>query len=121
MVKFPEELQGSDEDGNASSDEGSGADEAGNGSAGVEGNDSGMDAAVCVDAAGGSFEGSVGSDQGGKATSSIDSCACAARINEKKIVITSADVLPAIRRTISATVGTGERAEIGTQRWSYRA
>src|SRR5215469_16254256 len=107
VVRFPEEDQGSGVVGNASSEEGRGADDEGNGSAGVEGNDSGTEGsgAASVDGAG-SLEGSVGSVQAGRATSSTDSCACAARVSAKKIVATSADVLPAIRRAISAVVVT---------------
>ena len=118
MVNFPEEDHGSEEDGNASSEEGNGADEEGNGSAGVDGNDSGIEGngAACEEAEGGSLEGSVGSDQGGRATSSTDSCACAARTNVKRIATTSADVLPAIRRAISAAVGAAAWAERGAKR-----
>ena len=103
--------------GNASSEEGNGADEEGNGSAGVEGSSSGAEGsdAASVDGAG-SLEGSVGSDQAGRATSSTDSCACAARTSAKKIAATSADVLPAIRWTISAAVVAAERAEKGANR-----
>ena len=86
------------DDGNACSDEGSGADEEGKGSVGVEGSGSGAEGngAACVEGAG-SLEGSVGSDQGGRAASSTDSCACAARTTAKNIAATSADVLPTIR------------------------
>src|SRR5262249_35919138 len=108
-------------DGNACSAEGNGADEEGNESAGVEGNGSGAEGsgAASVDGAG-SLEGSVGSVQAGRATSSTDSCACAARASAKKIAAMSADVLPAIGWAISAVVATA-RAEKRAKRWMYRA
>ena len=61
---------------------GSGAEVAGSGAVGS--------GAACVDGAG-SLDGSVGSDQGGRATSSMDSCACAARTAAKNIAATSTD------------------------------
>ena len=121
-MKFPEEDHGSGVDGNASSEEGSGADEEGEDSAGVDGIGSaaeGTDAASIGGA--GSLDGSVGSDQAGRATSSTDSCACAARMSEKKIAAKSIGVLPAIRRAISAVVVAAERAEKGAKRRLYRA
>jgi len=109
---------GADELGNGSAGvEGNGADEEGKGSADVEGNDSSAEGsgAACVDGAG-SLEGSVGSDQAGRAASSTDSCACAARTTAKNIAATSADVLPAIRWAISVAVVAAERAEKGAKR-----
>ena len=122
VVKFAEEDHGSGEDGKASSEEGNGADEEGNGSAGVEGNGSDAEGsgAASVDGAG-SLEGSVGSDQGGRAASSTDTCACAARTSAKKIAATNTDVLPAIRWAISAAVDAAKRAEKSAERRLYRA
>src|SRR4029079_6436691 len=92
------------DDGNACSDEGNGSAEDGTGSTGVDdtcsatqltGSGAGASCDACVEGAG-SPEGSVGSDQGGKATSSTDSCACAARTAAKKIAGRSTAVLPTI-------------------------
>ena len=102
------------DDGNACSDEGNDSDEEGKVSLAVRGDGSGAEVtgstaegsgAACVNGAG-SLEGSVGSDQGGKATSSMDSCACATRTTAKNIAAMSADVLPKIR---------------GAERWTYTA
>jgi hypothetical protein len=112
-----DEDHASGEDGNASSEEGKGAAAEGNGSASVDGNGSGAagsDAAWADDV--GSVDGSVGSDQAGRATSSTDSCACAARVSAKKIAATNADVLPAIRWAISAAEVAAARAEKGAKR-----
>ena len=122
VVKFPEEDHGSRVVGNASSEEGSVADEEGKGSAGVDGNASGADGSDAASIGGaGSLPGSVGSDQAGRATSSTDSCACAAKMSETKIAAKSTGVLPAIRRAISAVVVAAERAEKGAKRRLYRA
>src|SRR5262245_38489633 len=94
-------------EGNACSDEGNCSDEEGKDSTGVDGNGSGAEdagsgaggscvegsGAACVDGAG-SLDGSVGSDQGGRATSSMDSCACVARTPATNIAATNAGVLP---------------------------
>lgn len=111
-MKFVESDNGPGNEGNACSDEGNDSDEEGKDSAGAElndsgaaGNDSGAEGngsdaevtgAACVEGAG-SLEGSVGSDHGGKATSSMDSCACVARTTAKNIAAISADVLPTLR------------------------
>ena len=111
MLKFVVSDNGLGNGGNACSDEGNGSDEEGKGSTGcVEGNGSGAEdtgsgaggscaegsGADCADGAG-SLDGSVGSDQGGRATSSMDSCACVARTTVKNIAATRADVLPIIK------------------------
>ena len=103
--------------GNTSSPDGNGADDEGNGSAGVAGSDSGPEGsgAASVDGAG-SVEGSVGSVQAGRAVSSTDSCACAARESARKITTTSADILPAIKRAFSATIVAVGRANKGAER-----
>lgn len=122
VVKFPEEDQGSDEVGKASSEEVNGADEEGNGSAAVEGNGSGAEGSggASIDDAG-SLEGSVGSDHGGRATSSTDSCACVVRTIAKKIAAITADVLPAITWAMLSAVVAAERVEDGAKRRMYRA
>lgn len=103
--------------GNASSAEGKGADDEGSGSAGVEGNDSGTEGTDAASVGGaGSVEGSVGSDQAGRATSSADSCACAARVSARKITAINADILTPIRRVISAGVLAAGRAKKGAER-----
>ena len=61
----------------------------------VTGSGAGGSGAACVDSAG-SLEGSVGSDHGGRATSSTDSCACAATLTANNIAATITDVLPTI-------------------------
>ena len=117
VVNPPEEDQGSGVVGNASSPEGKDADDEGNGSAGVEGKDSGAEGGGAASVGGaGSVDGSVGSVQAGRATSSTDSCACAAWVSVKRITATSADILPPIRRVISAVVLAAERAEKGAER-----
>ena len=103
--------------GNASSEEGKDADDEGKASSGGEGNDSGTEGSGAASFEGaGSLEGSVGSVQAGKAASSTDSCACAAGVNAKTIAATSADVLPAIKRAISAGVVAAAWAEKGAKR-----
>ena len=119
MLKLVESDNGVDDEGRACSAEGNGSDEEGNGSTGPEDTGCGIEDAVsgaggscaegsdavCADGAG-SLDGSVGSDQGGRATSSMDSCACIPRTTAKNITATRAGVLPMIK---------------WAKRWMYRA
>ena len=103
--------------GNTSSPEGNGAADEDNGSSGIAGSDSGTEGtgAASVDDAG-SVEGSVGSVQAGRAVSSMDSCAFAARVNARKITTTSTDILPTIKRAFSATIAAAGRANKSAER-----
>ena len=89
--------QATESGGQHDEEEGTGSVAVGGKGSGIEvtGSGTGCSGAACVNGTG-SLEGSVGSDQGGRATSSTDSCACAATLTANNIAATITDVLPTI-------------------------